>query len=60
MFADEHQNEIYKRIKSDGAVTTAALVKRFNVSIETIKRDLLWMEKEHLLKRMHGGAVAIG
>lgn len=60
MFANERQDEIYKRIKTDGAVTTAKLVKLFGVSVETIRRDLLCMEKEHLLKRVHGGAVALG
>lgn len=58
MFANERQSIISQILKKDGAVTTQALVIRFNVSIETIRRDLLSMEQQGLLKRVHGGAVA--
>ncbi|MBQ3181692.1 MAG: DeoR/GlpR transcriptional regulator, partial [Clostridia bacterium] len=57
MFAHKRQNEIFESIKKFGAVTTADLVKEFNVSVETIRRDLLYMEQQGLLKRVHGGAV---
>lgn len=60
MFAKERQNKIYDMIKSNGSVTTSELVKIFNVSIETIRRDLLYMEKTEQLLRVHGGAVARG
>lgn len=60
MFANERQNEIYNMIQRDGAVTAAKLVNIFEVSLETIRRDLLAMEKENLLRRVHGGAVAVG
>ncbi len=59
MFAKERQEQIAKLIETHGAVTTAKLVQEFGVSIETIRRDLLEMEREHLLNRVHGGAVAI-
>ena len=35
------------------------LVQRFDVSVETVRRDLLTMEKEGLLARVHGGAVNV-
>jgi len=57
VFANERQNIIYKMLKADGAVTCQALTEKFGVSIETIRRDLLSMESEKLLKRVHGGAV---
>lgn len=60
MFAKERQKNIYNMIKSSGAVTTSDLVKLFNVSTETIRRDLLDMEKNQQLVRVHGGAVSIG
>lgn len=60
IFAKERQDQIYKTIKKDGAVTTSNLVERFGVSIETIRRDLLFMEQKGLLIRVHGGAVAHG
>ena len=57
MFLNERHNAIVKTIKKGGAVTTASLVKSFKVSIETIRRDLLQLEKEGVLKRVYGGAV---
>ena len=57
MFAEKRQNIIQEKIKNSGAVTTAALVKEFDVSVETIRRDLLFLEHRGLLKRVHGGAV---
>ncbi len=60
MFAKERQDLIRTMIQKDGAVTTAALVETFEVSIETIRRDLLTMEQQGLLNRVHGGAVSAG
>lgn len=59
MFADERHKVIYEHIRKKGAVTTASLMEEFCVSIETVRRDLLLMEKKGLLKRVHGGAVAV-
>ena len=60
MLAKERQNKIYSLLQSNGAVTVANLIKVFDVSIETVRRDLLYMEKAGLLSRVHGGAVAAG
>ncbi len=60
MFAKERQDKIYSILQNDGAVTTSGLVELFQVSIETIRRDLLSMEQNGRLSRVHGGAVAVG
>ena len=57
MFANERRNIILQMAKKDGAVTTASLVKHFGVSIETIRRDLLSLEENGHITRVHGGAV---
>lgn len=57
MFAENRQNKIIEKLQKNGAVTTADLVKEFDVSVETIRRDLLYLEQQGLLKRVHGGAV---
>lgn len=57
MFANERQAKILDIIKKNGAVTTAALTQMFDVSIETVRRDLLNMEKSGCISRVHGGAV---
>ena len=58
MFARERQEKIYEQLQKSGAVTTSGLVNVFHVSIETIRRDLLAMELQGRLSRVHGGAVA--
>lgn len=56
--AHERQNAIRDMVRRDGAVTITALVRFFDVSVETIRRDLLTMEQDGALVRVHGGAVA--
>lgn len=57
MLAKERQNQIMKIIKTESAVTTAQLMKVFGISDETARRDLLALEKEGKIQRVHGGAV---
>lgn len=57
MFAQNRQNKIIEKLNKNGAVTTKDLIKEFNVSVETIRRDLLYLEQQGMLKRVHGGAV---
>ena len=58
MLGNERRRKIYDLIQNNGAVTTAKLVDMFKVSLETIRRDLLEMEENGNLVRVHGGAVA--
>ncbi len=60
MFASERQTMIDRMVQQNGAVTTASLVEKFGVSVETIRRDLLLMEHKGLISRVHGGAVKKG
>lgn len=60
MLAKIRRDKIFEIIKTDGAVDVSYLVEKFAVSIETIRKDLLFMEQNGQLKRVHGGAVKIG
>lgn len=60
MFANERHQKILAHIQANGAVTTAELVESFGVSVETVRRDLLQLEQNGQLQRVHGGAVALG
>jgi len=60
LLAKERQDLIYQQLQREGAVTVATLVETFQVSLETIRRDLLAMEKQGLLSRVHGGAISAG
>jgi len=60
LFAKERQFQIVEMLRTNGAVTVSDLVERFQVSIETVRRDLLQLEKQGALQRVHGGAVLFG
>lgn len=59
MFAEERREIILSKIKSSGRVMAKDLSEEFNVSIDTIRRDLTQLEDEGLLKRTHGGAITL-
>ena len=59
MFANERQQLILDELSQRHSITVSELVERFHVSTETIRRDLETMEKQTLLKRVHGGAISI-
>lgn len=60
MLANRRHEIIVGLIRTEGAVTVSHLVEEFNVSLETVRRDLLLLEKAGLLRRVHGGAVSLG
>lgn len=59
MFAIERHRAIIKLLNEKGNVTISELVNIFGVSSETIRKDLLSLEKNNALTRTHGGAVSI-
>jgi DeoR/GlpR family transcriptional regulator of sugar metabolism len=56
----ERRALIAQIVAQQGAVRTTALVQRFNLSPTTARRDLIVLEKQGLLRRVHGGAIAVG
>lgn len=58
MLAEERRKIICEMLKNKNAVTTSAISKKLNVSIETIRKDFLYLEKSGMLTRVHGGAIA--
>lgn len=59
MLAKTRQEKIRGILRSEGAVTTSRLMQEFDVSIETVRRDLLAMEQAGYLHRVHGGALTV-
>ena len=57
MFSEERRQEIYSIIREQKKVKVAQLAERFNVTLETIRSDLKYLENEGLIKRCHGGAI---
>ena len=59
LVGEERKGIILEQLNSEGQVKTVDLVKRLNVSSETIRRYLEELEAESRLKRVYGGAVKI-
>lgn len=57
MFANERRDIILRILNEHRSVTVAELTERFGVSIETVRRDLDYLEKAQKLQRVHGGAI---
>lgn len=57
MFNEERQSEILNLLERNERVLVQELAESFNVSVDTIRRDLRQMEQDGQLKRTHGGAV---
>lgn len=58
MLAIERRREILDRLKVDGKVIVSELARGFEVTEETIRRDLDRLEREGLVSKTYGGAVA--
>lgn len=57
MLAAERRRVITERIQATGQVVVSALSAEFQVSEETIRRDLEALEKDGIATRIYGGAV---
>ena len=57
MFQGERRAKIMSRVLERGRVDVAELADEFHVTGETIRRDLTELQRERLLRRVHGGAV---
>jgi DeoR family transcriptional regulator, fructose operon transcriptional repressor len=58
MYAPERQTAISAVITTQGRAAVTDLAERFEVTTETIRRDLDLLERAGLIRRVHGGAVA--
>jgi len=52
------RNEIIDMITRKRTVKNSELMERFDISIETVRRDLEYLEQQGYLRRVYGGAVA--
>ena len=58
MYAEERHQAIAELVASRGRVAVTELASHFDVTTETVRRDLSQLEKLRLLRRVHGGAVS--
>jgi len=59
MYAPERQQAILGLARSDGRVEVNGLADLFDVTPETIRRDLTSLERRGVLSRVHGGAIPV-
>lgn len=59
MLAANRHEEILRLLNKDRFVKVSQLSRLFDVSEETIRRDLDKLEKDGLLRKLHGGAVPV-
>ncbi len=59
MYAEERQAAIVDRARTEGRVDVAGLAEEFDVTAETVRRDLTALVRHGVLKRVHGGAIPV-
>ncbi|WBW96849.1 DeoR/GlpR family DNA-binding transcription regulator [Oceanirhabdus sp. W0125-5] len=57
MFIDERHRAILDIISTNGRISVGEIQEKFNVSVDSARRDLRILEEKGLLKRTHGGAI---
>lgn len=58
MYAEERQQTIAELVTETGRWSVSDLSERFQVTTETVRRDLSTLERIGLVRRVHGGAIA--
>ncbi|MFT4263223.1 MAG: DeoR/GlpR family DNA-binding transcription regulator [Nocardioides sp.] len=59
MYAEERHQAIAELVSTRGRVAVTELATRFQVTTETVRRDLSQLERLQLVRRVHGGAVSL-
>lgn len=59
MFIEERHQSILDIIKENGRISIGQIQEKFDVSVDSARRDLRILEEKGLLKRTHGGAIPI-
>ncbi|TWH01871.1 DeoR family transcriptional regulator [Nocardioides sp. J9] len=57
MYAEERQQAIARQVATHGRMSVAEIAALFDVTTETVRRDLTALEGLGALRRVHGGAV---
>lgn len=57
MYAEERQQAIADLVRARGRLSVTDLASEYEVTTETVRRDLSSLERAGVLRRVHGGAV---
>lgn len=53
----ERRNEIMRKLLAEGNINSVLIAEKYGVSSETIRKDLIYLEKQGIAKKGYGGAV---
>jgi len=59
-YASQRQQVIVARLRDAGQVDVTDVATELGVTNETVRKDLIALEQQGLLRRVHGGAVPVG
>jgi DeoR family fructose operon transcriptional repressor len=59
MYAEERQQAIASLVIANGRASVTELAQTYEVTTETVRRDLAALDKAGVLRRVHGGAVPV-
>lgn len=59
MFIEERHQAILTIVNETGRISIGDIQEKFNVSVDSARRDLRLLEEKGLLKRTHGGAIPL-
>jgi DeoR family transcriptional regulator, fructose operon transcriptional repressor len=59
MYAEERQEAIAALVISRGRASVAELAQTYDVTTETVRRDLAALDRAGVVRRVHGGAVPV-
>jgi DeoR family transcriptional regulator, fructose operon transcriptional repressor len=59
MYAEERQQAIASLVIAQGRASVTELAHAYDVTTETVRRDLATLDKAGVLRRVHGGAVPV-
>ena len=58
-FSSQRRQAIVRTLRSSGRVDVGEIAAELGVTNETVRKDIIQLERQGLLRRVHGGAVPI-
>lgn len=59
MFIEERHQAILNMLKQNERISVDEITQKFNISVESARRDLRLLDGQGLLKKTHGGAIPV-
>ena len=60
MLKEERHQKILNEVSLRNRILLTDMAEQLNVSVDTIRRDVTELDKNLMLKKVHGGAISLG